>query len=43
MSIRDIYLENMVLRANRGAGLIAAKDINLKAAFNCGAAEIHLN
>ena len=30
MSIKDIYLENMVLQANKGAELIAAKGITLK-------------
>jgi len=30
MSITDIYLENMVLKANKGAELIAAKNISLK-------------
>lgn len=30
MSIRDIYLENMVLKADRGAELTAAQNISLK-------------
>jgi len=30
MSIQDIYLENMVLKTNKGAELIAAKNIGLK-------------